>query len=110
MDKFCAMSMVGSASRVDLDKLALSFLNCGGDVILFNEPEDHALLMKALKDGELARERLVDAADRVITLKKKAQMFEEPEKIAAEIGETKEELIDKLNEAAYKIAEKSKNL
>ena len=50
------MSMVGAASRVDLDKLALSFLNCGGDVILFNEPEDHGLLMEALKNGTLKRE------------------------------------------------------
>ena len=94
-----AMSMVGSASRVDLDKLALSFLNCGGDMVLFNEPEDHSLLLKALRDGTLSRERLIDAAERVIELKKKARMFEDQEKIIEEIGETKEELIDKLNKA-----------
>lgn len=102
-----AMSMVGSASRVDLDKLALSFLNCGGDMVLFNEPEDHALLLAALQSGELSRERLLDAADRVVTLKKNARLFEDQEKIIKEIGESKEVLIQKLNAVSEKIADRS---
>ena len=102
-----AMSMVGSAARISFDKLAVSFLNCGGDVVLFNEPEDHNRLMRALSDGTLSRARLVDAAERMIELKRKARMFEDQEKIIEEIGETKEGLIDKLNKAALEIAEKS---
>lgn len=102
-----AMSMVGAASRVDLDKLALSFLNCGGDVILFNEPEDHGLLMEALKNGTLKRERLLDAVDRVIELKKKARLFEKEDEIKNEIKESKEALIEKLNIISDKIAERS---
>lgn len=102
-----AMSMVGSASRVDLDRLAETFLNCGGDMVLFNEPEDHALLLRALHEGTLSRERLYDAVDRVITLKKNARLFEEQEKIVAEIGETKEALIEKLDAVSQKIADRS---
>lgn len=102
-----AMSMVGAASLVEPDKLALTFLNCGGDMILFNEPEDHSILLKALKDGALSRERLIDAADRVIELKKKARLFEDEEKIREEIGEDLPSLIEKFNETALKIAEKS---
>ena len=102
-----AMSMVGAASRVDLDKLALSFLNCGGDVILFNEPEDHGLLMEALKNGTLKRERLLDAVDRVLELKKNARLFESEDIVRMEIGESKDSLIEKLNVIAAQIAEQS---
>ncbi len=102
-----AMSMVGSASRIDLDKLAYTFINCGGDMVLFNEPEDHKLLLKALSDGALAKDRLEDAADRVIEIKKKARLFENQDDIFAEIGETIEELSEKLKDISEKIAEKS---
>lgn len=102
-----AMSMVGAASRVDLDKLAVSFLNSGGDVVLFNEPEDHKYILEALGNGTLPKERLLDAVKRVLTLKEKARIFEDSEKIAAEIGETKEELIAQLEDLGNQIAERS---
>ncbi len=102
-----AMSMVGSAARVDLDELALTFVNCGGDVVLFNEPQDYDLLLKALNEGRLQKERLLDAVRRVWGIKRQARVFEKEEDIVKEIGETQEELIAKLEKVSLKIAEKS---
>lgn len=102
-----AMSMVGSAARVDLDKLAVTFLNCGGDMVLFNEPEDHSLIMNAVKSGVLSIERLRDAAIRVIGVKEKARLFENQDDVLSEITETKEELIKQLEILGDEIAEKS---
>lgn len=102
-----AMSMVGSAARVDLDKLAVTFLNCGGDMVLFNEPEDHSLIMNAVKSRVLPIERLRDAARRVIGVKEKARLFENQDDVLSEITETKEELIKQLEILGDEIAEKS---
>ena len=102
-----AMSMVGAAARKELDKLAVTFLNCGGDIILFNEPDDHKYILNALNDGILPKERLLDAVYRMIRLKEKARMFEDSDSVVAEIGETQEELIDQLEKLSYQIAEKS---
>lgn len=102
-----AMSIVGSAARVDLDKLAVTFLNCGGDMVLFNEPEDHSLIMNAVKSGILSIERLRDAARRVIGVKEKARLFENQDDVLSEITETKEELIKQLETLGDEIAEKS---
>lgn len=102
-----AMSMVGSAARVDLDELAVTFLKCGGDMVLFNEPEDHSLIMKAVKNGVLPIERLRDAARRVIELKKKARLFENQKDVLSEITESKEELIGQLEKIGDEIAERS---
>lgn len=102
-----AMCMVGVSSRIDLNKLALTFINDGGDMILFNEPEDHGRLLKALQDGTLSRERLLDAVGRVLEVKKKARLFENQEDVLKEITETEEELIEKINQIGSKIAERS---
>lgn len=102
-----AMSMVGSAARVDTDKLAVTFLNCGGDMVLFNEPEDHSLIMKAAENGVLPIDRLRDAAGRVIELKRKARLFEDQREVLSEITETKDELIKQLEAIGDEIAEKS---
>lgn len=102
-----AMSMVGSAARVPLEKLAISFLNCGGDMVLFNEPEDYNLILSALQKGEVSRERLLDAVARVLSVKQKARLFENQDEIAKEIGKSEEELCQELEELALQIAEKS---
>ena len=102
-----AMSMVGSAARVDLDKLAVTFLNCGGDMVLFNEPEDHGLIVRAAENGSLPLERLKDAVSRVLRIKKKARLFENESDVLSEITESKAELIKQLEEIGDKIAERS---
>ncbi len=102
-----AMSMVGSAACVDLDELALRFINCGGDMVLFNEPEDSDLLLNALLEIKLPRERLMVAVQRVYDVKRKARLFEDEDVIAKEIGKTQEELIAQLEAVSQKIADKS---
>lgn len=102
-----AMSMIGTAARVNLDEMAVRFINSGGDMVLFNEPEDHALLLAALQNGTLSRERLVDAVNRVLRVKQQIRLFEDDDVIAKEIGESKEELIARFNYLAASIAERS---
>ncbi len=102
-----AMSMVGSVSRSGVEKLAVTFLNCGGDVVLFNEPEDHLRIMDALKGGILSRERLLDAVSRVLKLKNRARLFENQDDVLSEITETKEELMEQLERIGDVIAERS---
>ena len=64
-----AMSMVGAVARCPLDKLAVNFLNAGGDMVLFNEKNDRDHILKAVKSGELPLERLKDAVSRILQLK-----------------------------------------
>ena len=64
-----AMSMVGAVARCPLDKLAVNFLNAGGDMVLFNEKNDRDHILKAVKSGELPMERLKDAVSRILQLK-----------------------------------------
>lgn len=102
-----AMSMVGSAACVNLHELALRFINCGGDMVLFNEPRDSDLLLNALLENKLPRERLMDAVQRVYEVKRKARLFEDEAVIAKEIGKTQEELIEQLRAVSQQIAYKS---
>ena len=102
-----AMAMVGTAGRCNLDELALNFINCGGDMVLFNEPEDHERLLSALNSGVLKRERLLDAVKRVIRVKKQVRLFEDQSIIEKEIGETQEQLIEKFNKVSDEIAVRS---
>lgn len=98
-----AMSMIGVATRVDdLSELAVSFLNAGGDMILFPEPTDYDNIIKAVKDGVLPIERLKDAVKRVLKLKDKARLFEDQTAIDNEIED--DLTIDLL---AQEIADKS---
>ena len=71
-----AMSMVGTAARVPVERLSVEFLRAGGDLVLFPEKEDHKRILEALKSGYLERERLVDAAERVVKLKEKLGLFD----------------------------------
>jgi len=71
-----AMSMIGTAARVPLDRLSVEFLRAGGDLVLFPERDDFKRILAALKSGYLPRERLVDAARRVLRLKNRLGLFE----------------------------------
>jgi beta-N-acetylhexosaminidase len=74
-----AMCMVGTAARLPVDKLSVAFLNAGGDLVLFPEKNDFKRVCDALKSGELPRQRLIDAAERVVELKRKLGLFEQRE-------------------------------
>ena len=79
-----AMSMVGTAARVPIERLSIEFLRSGGDLVLFPEKEDHKRILEALRSGYLERERLVDAAERVVKLKAKLGLFDGREYNATE--------------------------
>ena len=79
-----AMSMIGTAARVPVDRLSVEFLRAGGDLVLFPEKDDHKRILEALRSGYLERERLTDAAERVVKLKAKLGLFEKREYILGE--------------------------
>ncbi len=97
-----AMSMIGSASLVPSNELAARFINAGGDIVLFNDLTDHADLLKALHDGFVSRDRVLDAVKRVIELKESVGLFSENKK-PLNVDEARE----KLREVSKQISEKS---
>jgi len=96
-----AMSMIGTAARVPVDLLSVEFLRAGGDFVLFPEKDDHERILEALHSGYLPRERLIDAAERVVSLKKKVGLFDGREYIASEddIAETKRVISEALQKS-----------
>lgn len=97
-----AMSMIGSASLVPSSELAMRFIKAGGDIVLFNDVTDHADLLKALHDGSLPRERVLDAVNRVLELKKSVGLFDEKQN-PLNIEKARKDII----EVSEKISEKS---
>ncbi len=79
-----AMSMIGTAARAPIDKLAVEFLRAGGDLVLFPEKGDYKRILDALRSGYLQRERLVDAAERVVKLKYELGLFDGKKYVLAE--------------------------
>ncbi len=80
-----AMSMIGIAARMPLDRLAIEFFNAGGDNYLFPTSQDFECTINAVKSGEISKDRLYDAVRRNLVLKEKARLFEDQEKVLAEI-------------------------
>lgn len=74
-----AMSMVGVASRLPAGRLAVEFFLAGGDMLLFPERGDYQRVLKAVKTGEIPKERMLDAALRVLTLKERIGLLDECE-------------------------------
>ena len=74
-----AMSMIGTAARIPIENLSLEFLRAGGDLILFPEKDDYKRLLNALRSGDIDRARLIDAVERVVTLKYKLGLFADKE-------------------------------
>ncbi|MBR5518218.1 MAG: hypothetical protein IKV86_04240 [Clostridia bacterium] len=98
-----AMSMVGACAMCPPEKLAITFLNAGGDVVLFNEKNDNERIVSAVKSGELPLERLKDAVGHMIALKEKVGL------IGKEVTVVKETKRD-IKEVAQIIADKSISL
>ncbi len=65
-----AATMIGLTSRCRAEDCCVEFLKAGGDVFLFANPDaDFARVMTAVQTGELAEERVWEAARRVLELK-----------------------------------------
>ena len=97
-----AMSMIGVASRVSLDKVAVNFLKAGGDMILFPEKGDFERVLAAVKSGELPMSRIDDAVLRILSLKDRARLFEDQKALCDNIS-----LDFDYSATAQKIADKS---
>ena len=95
-----AMSMIGTAARVPIERLSVEFLRAGGDLIVFPEEDDHKRILNALHSGYLDRERLTDAAERVVKLKIELGLFEDREPKLD--GNELEKIVKFYNEAAKK--------
>ena len=101
-----AMSMIGTCACVPEDKLAVSYIKAGGDLLLFPEACEYDYLVEAVKSGEIPMERIRDAVYRVMKLKERARLFEDQAAIDAEIGDISAD-IKELEEVSKKIAEKA---
>lgn len=97
-----AMSMLGACMVCDLDKLAVEFLRAGGDFVLFPEPTDYDCIYNAVTKGNLSIDRLTDAVDHILEMKKKVRLF-----VPYEETESLENLNRSLEELAQEIADKS---
>lgn len=99
-----AMSMVGACSRTEPEKLAVNFLKAGGDMVLFPEKTDYRSILQALEDGELEKDRLLDAVARILRLKDSARLFEDQSVIEQELSCVNEQ---EYMQVAQEIADKS---
>ena len=98
-----AMSMIGVAARVNkADCIGLKFLQAGGDMVLFPEPNDFDQIIDAIKQGTLSLTRLKDAVARILRLKEKARLFENQETLLEEIT-----FVEDFDSIAQEIADKS---
>ena len=97
-----AMGMIGASSHCPIDEMIVKFFNAGGDMYLFPRPNEYDSLKKAAEDGSISMERLRDAATRVMYLKDRARLFEDQDKVLAEIEDN-----IPIGDTAQKIADKS---
>ncbi len=98
-----AMSMIGiAAAEPDITKIGVNFLKAGGDMILFPHPDDYDNILKAVNDGSLSKDRLKDAAKRVLKLKVKAHITEDDREYNEKISVDAD-----INVISQKIADKS---
>ncbi len=107
-----AMSMVGTSVMCPPDKLSITFIKSGGDMLLFPEPEDYDYLLDAVKSGELPLERVKDAVKRILGLKMQARLFEDQKKLLSEIkiSENLRELSDEIAEKSITVIRNTQNL
>lgn len=106
-----ALTMIGSCSLMDNDKLVVEFIKAGGDMALFAVPEDFDRIKNAVESGELSIERVKDAARRVLIAKNKVRLLDDKINEAdITIDYDIRELSDKIGEKSINIVRNAKNL
>ncbi len=74
-----AAPMIGITSRVSAEDMVVENIVNGSDVFLFAEPvKDHERLMQAVKSGRLSEERVYESARRVLEMKARLNIHENP--------------------------------
>jgi beta-N-acetylhexosaminidase len=74
-----ATGMMGFATRLPPAERAVAAINAGIDLYLDTKPDvDYPALLAAVRDGRLPEERVMDAARRVLSLKARLRLVEEP--------------------------------
>jgi len=74
-----AAVMVGLSSRAPEDEQIVKFVEAGGDVYLFADSlKDRERLLRAFRSGRISEERLRESASRVLAMKRKLGLFENP--------------------------------
>jgi beta-N-acetylhexosaminidase len=72
-------SMIGITSRADADARIVESIKSGIDVYLNADPDlDYDRLIKAVRDGRLSEERVRQSARRVLEMKARINLFENP--------------------------------
>lgn len=94
-----ALSMVGVATAVPEERLPVEFINAGGDMALFAEPEYFDYIKNAVTEGIIPMPRLKDAVSRILAMKDAVGLLSKEQ---PEIGGSTE-----LEQTAMQIAEKS---
>ncbi len=98
-----ATGMMGFASRLPPAERAVAAINAGIDLYLDTKPDvDYPALLAAVRDGRLPEERVKEAARRVLSLKARLRLVEEPFGPAPTAAETAS-----FAEAAQAIADQS---
>lgn len=98
-----ATGMMGFASRLPPAERAVAAINAGIDLYLDAKPDvDYPALVSAVRNGRLPEERVQDAARRVLSLKARLQLIEQPLGPAPTAAESAS-----FAEAAQAIADKS---
>ncbi len=95
-----ALTMIGSCSILDKDKIVVEFIKSGGDMALFAVPRDFDRIKNAVESGELSVDRVKDAVRRVLIAKNKVKLLDEnilPDEIseAYDIKEISNAIADK---------------
>ena len=104
--------MVGTSVMCPPDKLSVTFIKSGGDMLLFPLPKDFHYLVAAIQSGEITQARLKDAFTRIIGLKTNARLFEDQNTIENEvvISENVQALSEEIAEKSITIIRNTQNL
>lgn len=97
-----AMPMVGASMMCPQEKLAIEFINAGGDMVLFALERDFDFILEAAKKGEISIERIKDAVRHILKMKDRARLFEDQEELVKGI-----ELSGNIEKLSQEIADKS---
>ena len=106
-----SMAMIGvSASVSTIEDIAINFINAGGDLVLFPEKNDFDTLLRALKEGRIKRERVLDAVSRVLAMKEKLHLFDKDFKVQKETKRSISEIGEEIASKAIRIERNLDNI